>query len=178
MAQTKPSRALADWLQRERTKRRWTAAEMARKLREAADAIGMPGIPQVHVLMSYVSRWEWQYCGVSERYRLLYCAAFGIAPSNFGPPGLKKPSAAGRDIVMFHAHPVGTGAPKECGFNEFCTALAKFIVQRSGADQKPEFVCGRDLAQAINELTGTARTAVVVQRITWQSESSDPAQSA
>lgn len=149
---------------------------MARKLREVADASAMPGIPQAHVLMSYVSRWESGDTGVSRRYRLLICAAFGIQPEDFGPPGFKKPSAASLDIVILRKHPPGTGAGKGCQFNTFCTTLAKFILQSADAGQSPQYVCGRDLTRAITELMGQAGTTVIIQRIVRPDQGDAPGQ--
>lgn len=167
MAPSEPSRALANWLWKERNKRRWTIAEMARKLREAADRAAMPGTPQAHVLMSYVSRWELGHVSVSPRYRVLICAAFGIQPEVFGPRGLKKPAAARLDIVILRKHPPGTGAGKACQFNKFCPTLAKFIVQPADARKSPQYFCGRDLTRAITELMGQTDTTVGIQRIVW-----------
>jgi transcriptional regulator with XRE-family HTH domain len=167
MAQNKPKRALANWLREERARRGWSVAEMARKLRQAADATAMPGIPHAHVLISYVSKWEWEHVGVSERYRLLYCAAFGIQPKDFGPPGSKRPTADNLAIVMFRTHPAGTGAGRGCQFNRFCTTPAKFLLQPAGVRQSARYACGRDLTRAINEVAGQAGTAVIVQRIVW-----------
>jgi tetratricopeptide (TPR) repeat protein len=56
---------------------------MARRLRLAASSFGET-IPGSESLVSYVRRWERGECGVSERYKLLYCKALSIAPAQFG----------------------------------------------------------------------------------------------
>lgn len=63
----------------ERKSRAWPADEMARRLRDAADAQTRARLPNLDVLVRYVRRWETGAVGVTERYRLLYARAFGIA---------------------------------------------------------------------------------------------------
>jgi hypothetical protein len=50
----------------------------------------MPGTDGV---VHNINRWESEG-GISERYRLPYCRALGIHPSQFGPPGSGKPANA------------------------------------------------------------------------------------
>jgi hypothetical protein len=71
-------RVLAARIRAERKSRLWDVPEMARQLsRAAGDARG--ALPDHGVLASYVRRWESTRAGISERFRLLYAAAFGIA---------------------------------------------------------------------------------------------------
>ena len=92
------SQQLGTWLRAQRQARAWDVPEMARQLTKAAgDARG--ALPSHDSLVSYVRRWERGECGVSERYKLLYCAALSIKPEQFGrvspaaesPPGSDAP---------------------------------------------------------------------------------------
>ena len=62
-------------LRAEREKRGWTRLVMAKKLREAADRPA--DVPCLDHLMSNIYRWERGRGGVSERYQVMYCRAFG-----------------------------------------------------------------------------------------------------
>jgi hypothetical protein len=77
------SEQLGAWLRLRRRDRGWDVPEMARRLAKAAggDRDALPGL---NSLITYVRRWERSGCGISERYMLLYCAALGIAPGEFG----------------------------------------------------------------------------------------------
>jgi hypothetical protein len=70
--------------------------EMARRLQEAAKANGDNTVPGNKILCTYIRRWERGSIGPSERYKLHYCAAFGIAPEQMelGPPGAAQPVPA------------------------------------------------------------------------------------
>ena len=59
---------------------------MARQLARAAGG-DRHKLPSQECLLVYIRRWERGNVGVSERYMLLYCAAFGIEPGQFGPAG-------------------------------------------------------------------------------------------
>ncbi len=69
----------SEWLRQQRQTRGWAVPEMARQLREAAQAVGdmLPSSPTL------IRRWE-RGAGVSERYRLHYCRVLGIAFDQFG----------------------------------------------------------------------------------------------
>jgi transcriptional regulator with XRE-family HTH domain len=60
----------------ERKGRGWSVATMAKKLREAADD-PQRDVPDLEGIRHNIFRWESGGSGVSERYRLLYCRAFG-----------------------------------------------------------------------------------------------------
>jgi transcriptional regulator with XRE-family HTH domain len=79
------SRALGAWLRQERQARGWDVPEMARRLRHAATSIDAT-LPSKDILIAEVRRWERGRVGVSERYKLLYCKAFEIAPAEFYEP--------------------------------------------------------------------------------------------
>jgi len=66
-----------EWLRQQRLSRGWPVPEMGRRVREAARAVGDP-LPENQALYAMIRRWE-RGTGVSERYRLHYCRAFGIA---------------------------------------------------------------------------------------------------
>lgn len=76
--------ALGTWLRKQRQARGWNMPEMAHQLRRAAKASG-DVLPGPGALVRYVRRWEEGHNGVSERYRLHFCKAFGIEPDDFGP---------------------------------------------------------------------------------------------
>jgi hypothetical protein len=71
-------RAVASRIRAERKLRRWDVPEMARQLSRAAGE-GRSALPDHDVLVGYVRRWESARAGISERFRLLYVAALGIA---------------------------------------------------------------------------------------------------
>jgi hypothetical protein len=76
---------LALWLCQERRERGWSVMEMGRRLCEAARASGDNTVPGKQAMCRNVRRWESGHGGVSERYMLHYCKAFGIQPQAFGP---------------------------------------------------------------------------------------------
>ena len=71
-------RAWAARIRNERKNRGWDKPEMARQLARAAGA-GRASLPSYDSLLTYVKRWERGVTGISERYRLLYAAAFDLA---------------------------------------------------------------------------------------------------
>jgi len=79
------SHELAAWLRRHRRDRGWPIAEMARQLRQAAQASGDNTVPSRDALCRNIRRWEAGKGGVSERYKLYYCTAFGLPPDEFDP---------------------------------------------------------------------------------------------
>ena len=96
------------WLRQQRESRGWPRREMARRLIQAGQAAGdtMPGITSV---CTNIRRWEGSD-GISERYKLHYCAAFGIPASQFGStadiavrcsPTLLDPRLPGSPAVVY-----------------------------------------------------------------------------
>ena len=78
------SEMLGAWLREQRRSRGWDVPQMARQIaRAAGDNRG--ALPSKECLLVYIRRWERGGVGVSERYMLLYCGAFGITPDQFGP---------------------------------------------------------------------------------------------
>jgi len=75
---------LGAWLRQQREDRGWTKAEMARRLTKSAREADDTAIPELIGLQHNIHRWE-REGGVSERYKLYYCRAFGIHLSQFGP---------------------------------------------------------------------------------------------
>ena len=57
---------------------------MARRLIQAARDADDKAIPELNGMLHNIHRWE-REGGVSERYRVYYCRAFGIHPSQFAP---------------------------------------------------------------------------------------------
>jgi len=72
-------------LKTERKKRGWDIPRMAVELRKASDQPGK--LPNLLSLQRNIERWEaGQVTKISERYRLLYAAAFDIPDSGLFPP--------------------------------------------------------------------------------------------
>lgn len=64
----------------ERKARGWTMLEMAKRLRDAAD--DPRDVPDLDAIIHNMYRWEsGKGYGISERYRILYCRAFGPTES-------------------------------------------------------------------------------------------------
>ena len=79
------SSELAAWLRRQREDRGWTRTELARQLIRAARARGDTSLPGTDNISHNIYRWERGTVAPAERYKLLYCSAFGIPFSQFGP---------------------------------------------------------------------------------------------
>lgn len=84
---------LGSFLREQRQARGWDVPEMARQLRQAAGSFGET-VPGNDSLVAEIRRWERGRVGVSERYRLFFCKAFGIAPAQFDG------SAVAGDLVL------------------------------------------------------------------------------
>jgi hypothetical protein len=110
------------WLRRERESRGWDRPEMARQLIAAVRSKGGGQLPGVTSLTHNIYRWE-SGDGVSQRYTLAYCAAFGIEPADFPrqasarrsprpPSGLPADTAPPRavGIVAARGTPAGKAA--------------------------------------------------------------------
>jgi hypothetical protein len=97
------SKELGDWLRQQREARGWPRPEMARQLIKAAQARGDTSTPGTDSMCHNIYRWERGAGGLSDRYKLHYCHALGIAPGQFGPgqPD-SRPTAAQtpRTIIM------------------------------------------------------------------------------
>jgi tetratricopeptide (TPR) repeat protein len=92
---------VSTWLREQRLTRGWTIAEMGRKLSQAAKTTGDHTVPRTAILASYVRRWETGKIGLTERYRLHYCAAFELAAAQFGPaPSGREPAAVAELELM------------------------------------------------------------------------------
>src|ERR1017187_4582711 len=71
--------------------RGWPKGEMARRLVQAGRDTGDTAIPSTSTstststMLHNIHRWERGEGGLSERYKLHYCHALGILPSQFGP---------------------------------------------------------------------------------------------
>jgi hypothetical protein len=101
------SAELGRWLREQRRTRGWDVPQMARRLAQAAGD-DRHTLPSKECLLVYIRRWERGDTGVSERYRLLYCAAYSIEPTAFGPPGWEhttgQPGAASDDVASAIGH--------------------------------------------------------------------------
>ena len=77
-------RGLGEWLRRQRQARAWSRAEMARQLIKAARARGDTSLPGIDSICHNIYRWERGTVGLTERYKLYYCAALASPPTNSG----------------------------------------------------------------------------------------------
>jgi transcriptional regulator with XRE-family HTH domain len=84
--------AAGAWLRQQRQARSWNVPEMASRLRAAAAAIGH-ALPGRATLEAHIRRWERGVVAPSERYKLLYCRAFGITAGQYWHPGHMPPPA-------------------------------------------------------------------------------------
>jgi hypothetical protein len=99
---------LGAWLRQQRQDRGWTKPEMARRLIQAGRDAGDTAMPGVDGVVHNINRWESEG-GISERYRLPYCGALGIHPSQFGPRESGEPADA--MVPGTSADAVSTGSP-------------------------------------------------------------------
>jgi transcriptional regulator with XRE-family HTH domain len=76
--------ALGAWLRHECEARTWTKRETARRLVQAGKEVG-DTVPGLDCMCRYIYRWERGENGLTERYQLYYCKAFGIPVARFGP---------------------------------------------------------------------------------------------
>jgi len=88
------SKELGAWLRQQREARGWPRPEMARQLIKAAQARGDTSIPGPDSMCHNIYRWERGTDGLSDRYKLHYCHALGITPSQFGPGRMDSHAAA------------------------------------------------------------------------------------
>lgn len=72
---------------------------MARRLTRAAHAIGDRSITDIDNLCHNIYRWERERVVPGERYKLYYCHAFGISPSEYGINKIKTEGSVG-DLAM------------------------------------------------------------------------------
>jgi transcriptional regulator with XRE-family HTH domain len=85
----RPAVTLGRWLREQRQERGWSRSEMARQLRQSAKASD-DELPCMESMCHNIYRWERGETGVSERYILHYCRAFGIEVDQFGPPSERR----------------------------------------------------------------------------------------
>lgn len=100
---------LAAWLREQRLAQGWSVAEMGRQLSIAARQAGDHTVPRTAILAGYVRRWEGNKIGLTERYRLLYCAALSLSPDQFGPQHAADPEPEGADAAMGASEPEARG---------------------------------------------------------------------
>jgi hypothetical protein len=104
------SAELGAWLHQQREARGWPKAEMARRLVQAGRDTGDTAIPSTSSMLHNIHRWERGEGGLSERYKLHYCHALGILPSQFGP-GKHDPRPATAAQAPAPALAILTGSP-------------------------------------------------------------------
>ena len=107
-----PQDELGRWLRTQRRARGWDVPTMARKIAWAAGG-DRHTLPSQECLLVYIRRWERGTVGVSERYVLLYCMAFGIEPDQFGPPGWAPAALHGAAATTAPAWPALIGVLSE-----------------------------------------------------------------
>ncbi len=88
------SENLGAWLRRQREARGWTKREMARQLIQVGRAAGDTSVPGMDSMCHNIHRWESGEGGLTERYKLHFCKAFGIPPGQFGT-AQAQPTTAG-----------------------------------------------------------------------------------
>jgi transcriptional regulator with XRE-family HTH domain len=104
------SRELGAWLRAQREARRWTQAEMARRLIKAAENAGYKTVADRGNLTHSIYRWERGTSEPGTAYRLLYCDALGIPLDWFGlsgeqaalldPPAAVLPAGEARTVAI------------------------------------------------------------------------------
>lgn len=124
-SESRHSEELSAWLLRERQIRSWARSEMARRIIRAGREVGDTAMPGLDSMCHNIYRWERGTDNPSERYRLYYCRAFGIKPSQFGsdvrgniadiPAGAESETGAGgsrsksnRQKSYWETRPVGS----------------------------------------------------------------------
>jgi hypothetical protein len=138
--------ATGAWLREQRLARGWPVPEMARRLRDAARDSGDSTLPDAQALSRNIRRWESGRGGTSERYRLHYSKALGLAPDQFGA-GRPQP-AAGAPAAAPDGYPGDETATRmkqlairlcaaaaECA--EAAAALARVMAAPTGRGQAP-----------------------------------------
>jgi transcriptional regulator with XRE-family HTH domain len=106
-----PAAELGPWLREQRRSRGWDVPQMARRLTSAAGS-ERGALPSKECLLVYIRRWERGTVGPSERYRLLYCRAFGIPLSQLGPdPGNQAVAAGNGHLPADRQSPGESGGP-------------------------------------------------------------------
>lgn len=84
MSAAEMRRVIGARLRAERKLRLWDVPEMARQLAGAAGS-GRKTLPAHDTLVGYVRRWESGRAGISDRFRMLYAVAFGMAEEDLFP---------------------------------------------------------------------------------------------
>lgn len=146
--------AWATRIRGERKARRWSAAEMARRLRDAADERTRSQLPRVDVLVSYVRRWERAAAGITEQYRLLYAAAFGVGEEDLfsdSAPVLKpmNPDPYHDELRQGLQRALSTGAMAEATLDDWEQTVLRY---GNAARSRPAAVVLGDLAIDLEEL--------------------------
>ena len=99
------SENLGAWLRQQREARGWTKREMARQLIQVGRATGDTSVPGMDSMCHNIHRWERGEGGLTERYKLHYCKAFGIPPDQFGTDPAQPPGRR-RRLPPWRSHPV------------------------------------------------------------------------
>jgi transcriptional regulator with XRE-family HTH domain len=104
---------LGAWLRQQREARGLTRPEMARRLIQAGQARGDRSMPGRDSMCHNIYRWERGEGGLTERYRLAYCHALGLRPSQFGTghPDQPGPAAIIPASAAIPASPAGMTPP-------------------------------------------------------------------
>jgi hypothetical protein len=105
------SDTLSAWLREQRLAHSWSVAEMGRQLQHAAKTTRDHTVPSAATLAAYIRRWETGRSGITERYRLHYCTAFGLQPAGFGP--LQPAPEPQDDLVGIVVSGAGTALPAD-----------------------------------------------------------------
>ena len=87
---------LGAWLRGYRQAHGWTNRDMASRIIDAGHAAGDKSMPSLDTMCRNVRRWERGHGSITERYKLHYCRALGLPPTQFGtaPPAPDTGTAA------------------------------------------------------------------------------------
>ncbi|MGA2830479.1 MAG: hypothetical protein ABSF03_30705 [Streptosporangiaceae bacterium] len=105
------SAELGAWLHEQREARGWTKLEMARQIIETGRAAGDNSLPGIDSMCHNIRRWEAGEGGLTERYKLYHCRAFGIYPSQFGPGQSGQLPGTTTETIAMAVSPVPPATP-------------------------------------------------------------------
>jgi transcriptional regulator with XRE-family HTH domain len=102
---------LGTWLRQQREARGWARREMARRLIRAGRDTGDTAIPGIDSMCTNIRRWENGEWTPTERYRLCYCTALTITPSQFGTALPHQASMQAGTLMVSPGSPIGPPPP-------------------------------------------------------------------
>ena len=162
------SSELAAWLRRQREDRGWTRTELARQLIRAARARGDTSMPGADNISHNIYRWERGAVAPAERYKLLYCGAFGIPFSQFGtapPPGMVDSGPVVAAASAYRGLPSPCSAPPDGG----ASAIRREVLMAAHeGSEHAEQVERRGIGEATLEQFHADTASLAVQYLTGE----------